>query len=71
MGLRTRSVVQAETKVMTAGDIRRVVRNVVLFSLGVELVVAAVLASRFYLAYEYSLRSALYSGVFPLDQRIQ
>ena len=64
MGLRARSVVQAETKAMTAADIRRVIRNVVLFSLGVECLVAAILVSRFYLAYDQSLPAALYSGVF-------
>ena len=64
MGLRARSVVQAETKAMTAADIRRVIRNVVLFSLGVECLVGAVLVSRFYFAYDQNLRSALYNGVF-------
>ena len=64
MGLRVRSVVQAETKALSAADIRRVVRNVVLFSFAVEVVVAAVLTGRLFLAYDYPLVSAVHSGVF-------
>jgi trk system potassium uptake protein len=64
MGLRARTAVQAETKAMTATNIRRVVRNVVLFSFTVELAVAAVLTGRFFFAYDYTPVSALRSGVF-------
>ena len=64
MGLRVRSVVQTETKAVTAADVRRVVRSVVLFSLLVEAVVAALLTLRFALGYGHALPQALYSGVF-------
>ena len=64
VGLRARSVVQTETKAVTLADIRRVVRNVVLFSFTVELAAAAVLTGRFFFAYNYTFLSALYSGVF-------
>jgi trk system potassium uptake protein TrkH len=64
MGLRVRSVVQAETKALSAADIRRVVRNVVLFSFAVEMAVAAVLTGRLLLAYDYPLMSAVRSGAF-------
>lgn len=64
LGLRARGVAQAETKSIGAADVRRVVRNVVLFSLTVELVVAALLSARLMAGYDYSLRSAVQSGVF-------
>ncbi|SDD35102.1 potassium uptake protein, TrkH family [Auraticoccus monumenti] len=64
VGLRVRSVVQTETKAVTAADIRRVVRRVVLFSLSVEAVVAALLTLRFALGHGQALPQALYSGVF-------
>ena len=47
LGLRARLIAQAETKALSASDVRRVVRPVVMFSLATEAVVAAVLAVRF------------------------
>ena len=64
IGLRARSVVQAETKSLSASDIRRVVRGVVVFSFSIELVVAVALTARLAVAYDQPFRSALYSGVF-------
>lgn len=64
VGLRVRRVVQTETKSLTAADLRRVVRSVVIFSLSVEAVVAAILTLRFALGYGQSFPDALYSGVF-------
>lgn len=45
-------------------DLRRVVRRVLLFSLGVEAVTAAILALRFALGYGEPVGRALYLGVF-------
>jgi trk system potassium uptake protein len=64
MGLRARLVAQAETKAMTAADIRRVIRNIVFFTLSCELVVAVVLAARFLIAYGQAPGQAIYGGVF-------
>lgn len=64
IGLRVRTVVQTETKAVTAADIRQVVCRVVLFSLSVETVVATVLTMRFTLGYGQAFPQALYSGVF-------
>ncbi len=64
LGLRARLVAQAETKMISASDVRRVVRNVVLFSLSFELVAAIVLALRFWLIGEAPLERSIYLGVF-------
>ncbi|WP_363326060.1 potassium transporter TrkG [uncultured Pseudokineococcus sp.] len=64
LGLRARLVAQTETKTLTSADVRRVVRRVVLFSLGCEAVVAVVLTARFAAGYDERLGAALYDGVF-------
>lgn len=64
IGLRARMLVQVETKSLRMTDLRRVVRNVFLLSLGAEAVVAAVLTARFVLAYDESLGRAAYLGLF-------
>ena len=64
LGLRARLIAQAETKALSASDVRRVIRTVVIFSLASEAVAAAVLATRFAVGYDQALPSALYSGVF-------
>ncbi|MCF6509428.1 TrkH family potassium uptake protein [Blastococcus sp. MG754426] len=64
LGLRARLIAQAETKSLSASDVRRVVGRVVLFSLACETVAAAVLTTRFALGYDEPLPDALYSGVF-------
>ncbi|TXK43870.1 TrkH family potassium uptake protein [Nonomuraea sp. C10] len=64
LGLRARLFAQAETKSLTAGDLRRIVRNVVLFSLFSEAVVAVILTLRFLLGYGEPFGRALYLGVF-------
>jgi potassium uptake TrkH family protein len=64
LGLRARLIAQAETKALSASDVRRIVRTVVIFSLASEAVVAAVLTARFATGYDSVLPSALYSGVF-------
>lgn len=64
LGLRARLVAQAETKSLSTADVRRVIRNVVLFSLASEAVVAALLVGRFVVRYDQPFPSALYDGVF-------
>jgi trk system potassium uptake protein TrkH len=64
LGLRARLVAQAETKALTAADVRRVVRNVVLFSLVSEAVLATVLVGRLLLAYDEGIGRSIYGGVF-------
>lgn len=64
LGLRARLVAQMETKTLGAADVRRVVRNIVLFSLGCESVVAVVLTARFWIGYDQQFGSAAYDGVF-------
>jgi trk system potassium uptake protein TrkH len=64
LGLRARLIAQTETKSLTAADVRRVVRNVVLFSVGAELITAIVLTARFCLAYDFTVGAGLYQGVF-------
>ena len=64
LGFRTRLIAQAETKALTAGDIRRLIARIALFSLICEAVAAIVLAGRFALAYDEPPARALYSGVF-------
>jgi Trk-type K+ transport system membrane component len=64
LGLRGRLIAQAETKALSGADLRRVVRNVVIFSLSCEVVAAMVLSARFLLAHGQPLAGAIYSGVF-------
>ncbi len=64
LGLRARLIAQAETKALSASDVRRVIGRVVVFSLATEAVVAVVLAVRFATGYGQSPASAAYSGVF-------
>lgn len=64
LGLRARLIAQAETKAVTAADIRHVVRNVVLFSLVTELAVALLLSARLLISYDSEPAEAIYSGVF-------
>ncbi|MCW6004410.1 TrkH family potassium uptake protein [Micromonospora sp. CPCC 205371] len=64
LALRSRLLAQAETKALQLTDIRRVVRNIVVFSLAVEGVVAAILTIWFATAYDKSVGQAIYHGVF-------
>lgn len=64
IGLRMQLTAQAETKALDLGDVRRVVRGVVLVSLGFELLTSAFLAVRFLTGYDYPLSRAIYHGVF-------
>ncbi len=64
LGLRARLFAQAETKALSVADVRRVVRDVVLFSLACETFVAVVLTLRFALGYGEPFGRALYLGIF-------
>ncbi|MBN1173718.1 MAG: TrkH family potassium uptake protein [Micromonosporaceae bacterium] len=64
LGLRGRQVVQTETKTLTARDLRRVIRSIVLFSLAAEAVAAVVLAIRLAVGYGEPAGRAAYLGVF-------
>ncbi|GAA2401278.1 potassium transporter TrkG [Actinomadura vinacea] len=64
LGLRARLAVQAETKTLRMADVRRLVRDVVVFSLACEAVVAAVLAGRFLTEYGHPAGRAVFWGAF-------
>jgi potassium uptake TrkH family protein len=64
LGLRARLLAQAETRALGLADVRRVLRNIVIFSLVSEVIVAVVLTARFMTAYGKSFGAAAYDGVF-------
>ncbi|MFG3439626.1 TrkH family potassium uptake protein [Nonomuraea sp. NPDC047897] len=64
LGLRARIFAQAETKTLSMSDLRRVVRNVVLFSLICEAITAVLLTGRFLLGYGEPFGRAVYLGAF-------
>lgn len=64
MGLRSRLTTAAESSTVGLGDIRRVIFGVLKVSVVVELVVAVLLALRFFLAYDEAPGRAAYLGVF-------
>ncbi|MGV0812805.1 potassium transporter TrkG [Mycolicibacterium boenickei] len=64
LGLRARLVAQAQTRTLTPHDVGRVVRNVIIFSLASEAVVAAILVIRWATNGQFTVREALWHGVF-------
>ena len=64
LGLRHRLVAQAETGVLTVGEVGTVVRQVVVLSAVVELVAASALFLRFWVTYDEPVLRALWLGVF-------
>ncbi|MFG3440990.1 TrkH family potassium uptake protein [Nonomuraea sp. NPDC047897] len=64
LGLRARMFAQAETKTLALSDLRRVVRNVALFSLVCEVITAVLLTGRFLVGYGEPFGRALYLGAF-------
>ncbi|WP_312876558.1 TrkH family potassium uptake protein [Streptomyces bohaiensis] len=64
IGLRTRLTTAAETKTLGLGDVRGVVRGVVLLSLSIEALTAAVLVPRLAVAYDTEWSRALWLGIF-------
>lgn len=64
MGLRTRLIAQTERNSASPADIRRLLKRVVIFSLGFEAVAAVVMIVRFATFYKEPLGHAIYSGIF-------
>ena len=64
LGLRSRITAAAETKTVGLGDVRRVLRAAVLYSLFFESVAAVALFLRFLLSYDEAPLRALWLGVF-------
>jgi potassium uptake TrkH family protein len=64
LGVRTRLVAQTETRSSRAGDVRRMIRWIVAFSLSFEAVLAAWLTFQQYTTYGRSFGSAVWWGVF-------
>lgn len=64
LGLRSRLTTAAEIKAEGIGDVRRVIRGVLVITVLFELVVAALLTLRFALGYDESWGRAAYLGVF-------
>lgn len=64
LGLRHRLVAQLETGVLTLGEVRAVLRQVVVVSLAAEVITAAVLLLRFLTAYDEPPGRALWLAVF-------
>ncbi|WP_420160960.1 TrkH family potassium uptake protein [Nocardiopsis sp. CNT-189] len=63
-GLRMRLTLQTETRIMQVGDVRGLVRRIILVSLACEAVVALLLAPRLWLVHGEDLPEALYLAVF-------
>jgi trk system potassium uptake protein len=64
LGLRARLLAQVETKALRLTDVRRVIRNVAVFTLGSEALAAIVLTARFATAYDMPIGTAAYDGIF-------
>lgn len=64
LGLRHQLLAQAETKTPRLRDVRRLVRAIVIFNVGSEIVVATILTARFLIGYDMPVGRALYEGVF-------
>ncbi len=64
LGLRTRLTAVSETHTVAVGDVRRVLLGVAVIALLTEVVVATVLAGRFWLGYGEPFGRALWLGVF-------
>lgn len=64
LGLRSRLTAAAETKAVGIGEVRTVVRGVLVITVVTELVIAAMLTLRFVFGYDESWGRATYLGVF-------
>lgn len=64
MGLRTRLTAAVESQSFGIGDVRRLLRDVAITMVVIELCLTVVLALRLYLHYDESLRFSLWSGLF-------
>ena len=64
LGLRSRMLTQTESQAVTSSDVRRVLASVAAFTILVELIIATVLAVRFYATYDHSVGAAAWHGGF-------
>ncbi len=64
MGIGARSVIQRETKSLSAADLRRIILNIVLFTLIAEAALSVALSLRFIVGYDYPWAQALTHGAF-------
>ncbi|MBN1173867.1 MAG: TrkH family potassium uptake protein [Micromonosporaceae bacterium] len=64
LGVRARFLARAEMKSLNLGNTRRIVRNIALFSLISETVIAILLGIRFAVTYEESPGAAIYHAIF-------
>jgi trk system potassium uptake protein TrkH len=64
LGLRMQLTAQTETGALGLGEVRRVLRGIVVMSLLIEVVVSAPLAIRLTTAYDQPFAQAIYLGVF-------
>jgi len=63
LGLRTTLVAQAETSV-SLGDVRKILRRIVVMTVAIESVTALVLTLRYWIGYDDSIGDSLWRGVF-------
>ena len=64
IGLRSRVTAGKESASVSGGDVRKLLKQVLLVSAAIELLVTAMLAIRFMTFYNYSLGDALWHGLF-------
>jgi potassium uptake TrkH family protein len=64
LGLQARSLTRTESGAMTSGELRGVLRAVLLWSFAVEAILAVVLGQRFWSHYDMSFGTAAWQGVF-------
>lgn len=62
--LNRRLIAQAETKAFSLGEVRSVLRLILITTASIEIVIAAVLTLRFHWGYEQAWGTALWNGVF-------
>ena len=63
LGLRTTLVAQAETSV-SLGDVRQILRRIVVMTVAIESVTALVLTLRYWIGYDDSIGDSIWRGVF-------
>jgi potassium uptake TrkH family protein len=64
VGLRSSLVAKAESRALSLGDIKGVVKTIAVTTLTAEVLMAFVLAARFHATYDYPPFSAIWHGVF-------
>lgn len=64
LGLRARMIAAAQTRTLTVRDVGRVVRNVTVFAIVSEIVVATVLTIRILTITDSTVSEAIYEGIF-------